>query len=294
MSTNESQRRHYGRPLIEEHLRATFLPDLRANDTEFPDNPTGVDKPFWKYMVSHPGLEAYDARKSFGIDPDPERWGKEPIFCFNRFGQTETKLPDGRVVYIGGEHEDYYDPDFFIYNDVVVVQPDGGDAGEDAGETDDDADAHSYSGAELELWDYRIVLREEETAVAPKTAASADDGKPANIEIYGYPTDVFPGTEFHTATYVKDEESTGEKKEYIYIIGGLGYSKSPHRQTTLTHRLDLQDYSIQRIETKGEAPPPRDSASEKRKAELQGGRIVYTVGKDEYVLSLTDMRWAKA
>jgi len=34
-------------------------------------------------------------------------------------------LPDGREVLIAGEHEDYYDPDFFIYNDVVVRAPDG-------------------------------------------------------------------------------------------------------------------------------------------------------------------------
>jgi hypothetical protein len=43
-----------------------------------------------------------------------------PVFCFRRFGRTETKLPNGRIVYIGGEHEDIYDPDLNIYNDVVV------------------------------------------------------------------------------------------------------------------------------------------------------------------------------
>lgn len=40
-----------------------------------------------------------------------------PVWCFNRFGATRTKLPDGRTVCIGGEHEDFYDPDFYIYND---------------------------------------------------------------------------------------------------------------------------------------------------------------------------------
>lgn len=41
----------------------------------------------------------------------------------SRMGQSETILPDGRHVFIGGEFEDYYDPDFFIYNDVFVVDP---------------------------------------------------------------------------------------------------------------------------------------------------------------------------
>ncbi|MDG5974192.1 ankyrin [Hydrogenophaga taeniospiralis CCUG 15921] len=38
---------------------------------------------------------------------------------------SETTLEDGRVLYIGGEHEDHYDPDFCIYNDVTVVDAAG-------------------------------------------------------------------------------------------------------------------------------------------------------------------------
>ena len=37
-----------------------------------------------------------------------------------RFGMSFTELPDGKFVQIGGEHEDYYDPDFCIYNDVII------------------------------------------------------------------------------------------------------------------------------------------------------------------------------
>jgi hypothetical protein len=36
-----------------------------------------------------------------------------------------TFLPDRRVIQIAGEHEDYYDSDFCIYNDVFVHEPDG-------------------------------------------------------------------------------------------------------------------------------------------------------------------------
>ena len=48
-----------------------------------------------------------------------------PIWTFDRMGRTETELPDGRVVCVGGEHEDFYDPDFCIYNDVVIYHGDG-------------------------------------------------------------------------------------------------------------------------------------------------------------------------
>ena len=47
-----------------------------------------------------------------------------PVWCADRFGQSLTLLPDGRAVQIGGEHEDYYDPDFCIYNDVFLFSPD--------------------------------------------------------------------------------------------------------------------------------------------------------------------------
>lgn len=39
---------------------------------------------------------------------------QSPGWCFDRFGQSETQLPDGTVIFIGGEHEDHYDPDFYI------------------------------------------------------------------------------------------------------------------------------------------------------------------------------------
>jgi hypothetical protein len=34
-------------------------------------------------------------------------------------------MPDGRIICIAGEHEDSYDPDFCIYNDVFVHESDG-------------------------------------------------------------------------------------------------------------------------------------------------------------------------
>ncbi len=63
----------------------------------------------------------YAAATGFGESLD----GRPAIWCFDRFGQTLTRLPDGRFIEIGGEHEDFYDPDFCIYNDVVLHHGDG-------------------------------------------------------------------------------------------------------------------------------------------------------------------------
>jgi hypothetical protein len=84
-------------------------------------NPERMNNPVWEWLVRSK-LSAYQATQRFG---GPSALKAGPGWCFDRFGQSLTKLPDGRVVLVAGEHEDSYDPDFYIYNDVVVQHPDG-------------------------------------------------------------------------------------------------------------------------------------------------------------------------
>ena len=84
-------------------------------------NPERQNVPFWITMVES-GANAYQAMQHYG---DSRGLQREPVWCADRFGQSITFLPDGRVVLVGGEHEDSYDPDFCIYNDVFVQSPDG-------------------------------------------------------------------------------------------------------------------------------------------------------------------------
>ena len=107
-------------------------------------NPERMQLAFWEWMIrgdgipSHAGeggLEDIDlgirelssslrtdrhARDLFQIPPN---CADGPIWTFDRMGTTRSELPDGRVICIGGEHEDFYDPDFYIYNDVIVLGP---------------------------------------------------------------------------------------------------------------------------------------------------------------------------
>lgn len=83
-------------------------------------NPERMDNPVWDWLVKS-RLDAFHANQAMN-GPDPSVAG--PGWSFDRFGQTSTLLPDGRTVWIGGEHEDYYDADFHIYNDVIVQHPD--------------------------------------------------------------------------------------------------------------------------------------------------------------------------
>lgn len=80
-----------------------------------------MTNPFWAWLIEE-GLSAYHANEAFG-GPRSEEAG--PCWSWSRYGRSETAMPDGRVISIGGEHEDSYDPDFYIYNDVVVTDPAG-------------------------------------------------------------------------------------------------------------------------------------------------------------------------
>lgn len=85
-------------------------------------NPDPMDVPFWHSMI-RTGASPYVAKKMFGakLIPEPPR----PVWCFDRFGMSRTILPGGMDVFIGGEHEDGCDPDFCIYNDVIVRGEEG-------------------------------------------------------------------------------------------------------------------------------------------------------------------------
>jgi hypothetical protein len=101
-------------------------------------NPERMQLPFWEWMIRGEDQSRteddetdiimrdgklkspygpYRARDLFNVPLVRE---DGPIWTFDRMGATRTELSDGRIVCIGGEHEDWYDPDFHIYNDVVV------------------------------------------------------------------------------------------------------------------------------------------------------------------------------
>jgi len=144
------------------------------------ENPSIMNKPLWKYLVYNSEMNAWSIQKKFTGESESETESRNPIWCFNRFGQTTTFIPDGRLVLIGGEHEDWYDADFNIYNDVVVI-------------------THPH----------RIRRRYYESMVLGTT-------DPDNVIIYGYPKEIFPPTDFHTSTLVISDKGD----QFIYIIGG--------------------------------------------------------------------------
>lgn len=216
-------------------------------------NPTKIDSKFWQYGIAKRNengtdegydgrLSAYALNEKFNSNIKKESYcEKSPTWCFNRLGRTLTRV-DNKEIYIAGEHEDGYDPDFNIYNDVVVV---------------DEND---------------------------------------NIDIYTYPENVFPPTDFHSATLIKPET--------ILIIGNLGYSKNRQHGKTQVLSLNIKTFEIQQIETFGENPGWIHEhravlSKDKQSVIINGGKIdekdqdFLQDNLDTFALNLTDMKWSK-
>jgi len=156
-------------------------------------NPEKIDNPMWLAAISS-GETAYEIRVQNDDTASGEGVGSAlssyreqtdgPVWTWQRFGRTTTRLPDGRLIHVGGEHEDWYDLDFCIYNDVVVEHPDG------------------------------------------------------RCEIFGYPMDLFPPTDFHTATLVG---------ETIWIVGNIGYRDLRRWGETQIFALHTRSLVMERV-----------------------------------------------
>ncbi|MEM9236103.1 MAG: hypothetical protein AAGB14_04940, partial [Verrucomicrobiota bacterium] len=79
-----------------------------------------LTNPYWVWLIRSEE-SSWAANEHFG---GPSSFGGNPCWSADRFGQSSTLLPDGRQISIAGEHEDHYDPDFFIYNDIFIHHPD--------------------------------------------------------------------------------------------------------------------------------------------------------------------------
>ncbi len=118
--TNETKRLLLGMPAepTDEYTLLSNEDYLAGRYVEYgEDNPTLINDKFKLAMIKS-GASPWDVTKLF--DPERDIYEGKPIWNVQRFGQSFTRLPDGRVIEIGGEHEDYYDPDFQIYNDVIA------------------------------------------------------------------------------------------------------------------------------------------------------------------------------
>lgn len=93
-------------------------------------NPERMRLAHWEWMVRTRN-DPFRVRNEMGIAEEleyPLHDTHVPDWCFARIGQSRTRMPDGRIICIGGEHEDWGDENFCIYNDVIMLRPAAGAA----------------------------------------------------------------------------------------------------------------------------------------------------------------------
>ncbi len=110
-----------------ESLKLSKLPEQAITQSTFEahrtrragrSNPERFLPAFWSEQMR---TGQYCIPKSLTYEPDRNN----PVWTFSRFGRSATLLPDGRLVFVAGEHGDHYDEDFCIYADVTVLGADG-------------------------------------------------------------------------------------------------------------------------------------------------------------------------
>ena len=121
-------------------------------------------------------------------------------------------------------------------------------------------------------------------------------GHDGEIEIYGYPKEIFPPTDFHTATFVGSQ---------LIIIGCTGYQGDRILRKTPVYSLDLSNYRICEIETSGEMPGwisrHRAEVNVEGAIIVQGGRVFegnqdrqrYIRNDEDYALDLQAASWRR-
>jgi hypothetical protein len=98
-----------------------------------------------------------------------------------------------------------------------------------------------------------------------------------DVQIYGYPFEVFPPVDRHTATRIGSD---------IWIIGGIRYQGQNERQIPV-YRLALHDFSMERVATFGQAPGQiygHTAQFVRNGIEISGGRFIRETSSQQIVI----------
>lgn len=201
-------------------------------------NPTKIKSKVWEWLV-HSKLSGYESTERLN---GPSPFDEGPTWSFDRFGQSVTELPDGRIIYIGGEHEDHYDPDFYIYNDVVVLN------------SDKTVDFYCYSKSDFLPTDFHSATLVDNTIVIIGSLGYPEDRVKEDTQIYlldldsyeiqrKYASGLSPGwMHKHNATLSADRKS-------IVVTNGIVCLDKDRslRENIDDWRLDLTDWQWVRM-----------------------------------------------
>lgn len=245
-------------------------------------NPHRLTNPVWLWIARNPERTAWAFNEHFA---GPSSFEAGPGFCCSRFGQSRTTLADGRVLLIGGEHEDHYDPDFFIYNDVIVEHPSG------------EREIYGYPQDAFAPTDFHSATLVGDRVYIVGGLSYADRREPGQTRVYtldvaslsitpvrtvGTP----PGWIYqHTAELSRDGKS-------LLIRGGLVLEHSQHRDHT-TDATEHAEHDEQTVENDDEWSLDLESLrwSRTESARFEQWEVRRKDGRGHRLFLIESLRW---
>ncbi|KAK3693072.1 hypothetical protein B0T22DRAFT_475920 [Podospora appendiculata] len=220
----------------------TLLKEIGASPFRAKTNPTEANNHFWKQTFvrrpQHTGFKlgthchAAATARALAAELNTDTAEEDTVaaslaslggsaWCSSRIGQSETVLPDGRTILIGGKHLDSNQTPAVVFNDVIVIPSRGGAA---------DHTAH-LSAEDVTIYTYRPKVFPPVYNHTATFCTDEDGGQ--YIYIIG---GLGPDTDNNA-----DPRGT------------------PRRKETMVHVLDLDDFRMYQRATDGDVPPVVDT-----------------------------------
>ena len=207
-----------------------------------------MTNPVWEWMFRG-RIDPYHAGEHFkGRVAKLRRkieFPNEPRWAGCRLGRSCTKLSDGREVWIAGEHEDYYDPDFFIYNDVIIRHP--GDRIQILG----------YPDTAFRPTDFHTATstQDESAIIVVGNLGYPDDRKIGLTQVYHLDTGSFEIREInavgdHPGWISKHQATLSEDGESIFVRGGKIFVDGDFIENLEDWSLNLSNHAWTRLTTR--------------------------------------------
>ncbi|MEL6330897.1 MAG: hypothetical protein AAFR38_14720 [Planctomycetota bacterium] len=193
-------------------------------------NPQRVKNAAWEWMV-RTGEIPYAALMNLGGDGSD--FESKPDWCFSRFGMSLTHLPDGRRIYVAGEHEDWYDPDFFIYNDVIVRR-------------DDDIEIYAYDESSFPPTDFHSATLIDTEIVLVGSLGYPKNRRPGVTQVLALDTESYAVRRIETSGDVpgwvhRHATSFDPETRLLSLRAGLVYQGG---ESSLSLRRNLDEFEL--------------------------------------------------
>ena len=198
-------------------------------------NPELTNHAFWLEQIrTHDsGFAAFQK-----YSPKERDYSHPAIWSFSRFGQSITELPDGRWLLISGEHEDSYDSDFCIYNDVVVIGPNG------------DAMIYSYPEEVFQPTDFHTATLFDDKVLIIGNLGYFGKRREGFTPVYSLNLQTFEISEVQTHSdgpgWISGHDAQ-KVDDKIVITGGQVWSGSNIVPNSEMWELSLSDYTWEKV-----------------------------------------------